>query len=188
MGDDDIWHRPPLDNEDGKALIVGEYEELMRSDESIKAFIDLLIEDETECDKLSKLLCGAKQSTKHARNELFDALQWNDDNDDGGLDPNDYDIDLRQMEEIFHKFNNQTLHGFVGAYFAKSLPSKPAQPWPIGVCETDIVKQQKEKTKQNAQYIDERRRKNKKRKKKKYKKKKKKKKKRKKKKKKKKKK
>merc|ERR1711971_1183632 len=56
LRDDDIWHRPPLDNEekikaneDGKALIVGEYEELMRSDESIKAFIDLLIEDETEC-------------------------------------------------------------------------------------------------------------------------------------------
>merc|ERR1712204_124976 len=138
----------------------------MRSDESIKALIDLLIEDETECDKLSKLLCGGQ--SKHARNELFDALQWNDDNDDGGLDPNDYDIDLRQMEEIFHKFNNQTLHGFVGAYFAKSLPFKPAQPWPIGVCETAIVKQQKAKTKQNAQYIDERRRKNKKRKKKKY--------------------
>merc|ERR1712187_125190 len=88
---DDIWHRPALENEaklkaneDGKALIVGEY-----ADESMKAFIDLLIENETECDALSQLLCKQRWNDKSFDGlQMFDPLRLSDDSDDGGLDPN----------------------------------------------------------------------------------------------------
>lgn len=143
-------------------------------------FVDLLLEEEKEFDKLSQLMCNKKLTTKDLtkRNrdcdkyQLFDILRLGDDKDDGGLDPNDYDIDLREMERIFNKFNNEIMHDFMTGYYDKKLPFEPRQPIPCGIIETDINKYRKVKIKENPNYINQHRRKKKQRLKEKYKKKK----------------
>merc|ERR1712228_1015939 len=132
-------------------------------------FIDLMLENETECNKLSQLMCNKKLTSKDLSKEnrdcnkyqLFDILRLNDENDDGGLNPDDYDIDMREMEHLFNKFNNEILHQFMNGYYEKKLPFEPRQPYPAGIIETDITKQRKIKTKQNPNYINQHRRKNK---------------------------
>merc|ERR1711933_543506 len=140
-----------------KQVILREYEHL-----GLSAFADLMTENETECDKLSELLCNDKFAIMHSEHQMMDALNFSDDGDDGGFDPNDFDINLNEIERILNGFNNDILHSFMQSYFEQKLPFKARKAWPIGMIESDITKKRKIAKAQNEKYFFENRRKQKK--------------------------
>ena len=127
------------------------------------------LEEEHEIDKLGQLMCNKKLKTKDLtkknRNcekyQMFDILRFGDEKDDGGLNPDDYDIDMREIEGLFNKFNNEVLHNFMDGYYDKKLPFNPRQPIPCGLIETDITKKRKVKMREDPNYLSQHRRKNK---------------------------
>eukprot|EP01084_Bolivina_argentea_P043628 80360_1 len=91
--DYDIWNRPRIENAEahskGRQEILTEYDQIHSN---IDHFLDLMLENETECDKLVQLMCNKKLTSKDLSKqnkqcdeyELFDILRLNDDEDDGG--------------------------------------------------------------------------------------------------------
>ena len=158
----EIWRRPPADidaNNDGRHQMMMQYGNI----EGMDPVLELLLEDETQCDVLERLMVNKRITTKDltkntkdrdpGRYQMFDILNLGDEDDDGGLDPEDYDIDMIEMEMLFNRFNNAVLDPMMRGYHSGSLPFAPRQPVPMGVVETDIHKQRSIRTKEDAHYI-----------------------------------